>query len=143
MSGQRKSFHAERKAKMRQGAEHGLRQGKDDAREDVPGAGAVDARGVFQLGGQGEEELAQEEDAEGEGHGRLGNDQSLVGAEPAELLGQDVLGHEHHRVGNHEAAHEEGEDRVAPGKAHAGERIGGERAREHHEDTAPARRWCC
>src|SRR6266850_277451 len=122
-----------------QRAEHRLRERQHDAQEDLPGAGAVDPRGVLQLARHGEEELAQEEDAEGERHRRLRHDQPLVGAEPAETLREHVLGHQHHGVGNHQAADQQAEDQVAAGKAHARQRIGRHGADEDHDQRGAHR----
>src|SRR5438876_3579065 len=113
--------------------ENRLRERQHDAQEDVPRAGAVDAGGVLQLAGQREEELAEEEDAEGERHGRLRHDQPLVGAEPAQALREHVLRHQHHRVGDHQAADQEHEDQIAAGEAHPRQRIGGHGADDDHD----------
>src|SRR5207247_11374621 len=55
-------------------AEDRLGEGQQNAREDLPGPGAVDAGRVLQLGGDRQEELAEQEHAERERHRRLGQD---------------------------------------------------------------------
>ena len=98
-------------------------QREHDIPDDLGNAGAVDARGVLQVGRNLQEELAQQEDVEGAAQKGRQN-QRPEGVDQVQLGEDDVLRDHHHRVGQHQRGQQQNEQGVLARRAQAGEAVG-------------------
>ena len=90
-----------------------LRQGDHHSGQHLELVGAVDAGGVGELLGDGEEELAEQEDVEG-GAQELWDDQRLESVDPAQQL-EDAEHRDHrHLARQHHRRHDQQEQRLSP-----------------------------
>src|SRR5215217_6438653 len=94
---------------------------------------AIDPRGIDELLWLAKEELPQEEDGKRiaeEG----GDDEGLVGVQPAHLAEEDIEGYQRHPVWNHQRTEDQIEDGIAAAPAEAGERVRDKRRAERRAD---------
>ena len=112
-----------------------LAQRQDDPPEAAPARAAVEHGGLFQLLGNAEEELPQQEDVERAAEPRR-HPQRLERADPAEVFEEHVRRHHDDGEGDHHGGQAEREHRVAAAEANAGEAVGGDRAGEQHAGQA-------
>ena len=106
-------------------------QGDHDVPEDTEIRAAVEAGGLFELEGDGLEELAHEEDEEGAAAEEAGDDKGLEGVDPAEVAEDLVVGDHGDLRGEHHGGQEDDEPDVAAVPPHAGEGVGDQARGEH------------
>ncbi len=116
------------------GGEGGFGKGEHDAPVDGDFAGAVDVGGVGELGGEGAEELAQEEDVESAAAKEEGHGEGEDGVDPADAAEDDELGNHGDDAGQHDGGEQDGEPDVAAGKVDAGEAVGAKGGRDEDGD---------
>jgi hypothetical protein len=121
---------------QREGEHRGHRQPQDDAAVDPEVRGTVDTGGVLELLGDGQEELAQEEDAERVRRPR--QDEALVGVEPVQLVQQQEQRHEVDLEGQHQRHEDEHEDDVLAREVEPRERVRGQRVEGQRQHGDPA-----
>ena len=101
----------------------GLEQRNNDGAEYTEFAGAIDARRLEQLVGNGQRVLAHEKDAEDAGHRR--HDHAAVAIDQSQMLEQEKQRHHRDLRRDDERAEEQLEYTVASGEMELGKRIPG------------------
>jgi hypothetical protein len=134
MRGQRKVFQLLTKGEDRDRRHRRRGERQEHLAEEHEARAAVDARGVPEVARQGEEELAQHEDAEEARD--PGHDEREVGVEPAELHQDDVVGHEQDLGRDHHRGHHQAEEDVLARELEVREGEGGERAGDQLAERA-------
>ncbi len=93
-------------------------EGQNDAPEDAPGRGAIDARRFIEIARNGHDILAHQKDEEGiakEG----GHDQRQIGSNPSQPLKEHKLRQQCHLPRDHQGGEQQHKENVFAREAHA------------------------
>ncbi len=102
-----------------------------DGPEIVATAAAIAPRGIVEFLGQAEKRLAQQKDAKGAG--APGHDLHLIGVEPAQAVGNHVVGNDHHDSRHDQAGEDQAGEQTLAREAHRGQAEAGQRGGTEHQ----------